>query len=121
MFRREVKSISDLLNMYLRREGLETPLLQKRAIDAGQYNGRNDNKIYWREVYQEPNLVCENHQSGFASGPLHDAHTHCAAHKPGCRKSGYNRCQSVLGIVCVTKNIPQRQLTFGEYLVYLQL
>ena len=32
MFRREVKSISDLLNMYLRREGLETPLLQKRAI-----------------------------------------------------------------------------------------
>lgn len=25
----------------------------------GQYNGRNDNKIYWREVYQEPNLVCE--------------------------------------------------------------
>ena len=34
MFRREVKSIADLLNMYLRREGLETPLLQKRAIDA---------------------------------------------------------------------------------------
>lgn len=34
MFRREVKSISDLLNMYLRREGLEMPLLQKRAIDA---------------------------------------------------------------------------------------
>ncbi len=34
MFRREVKSISDLLNMYLRREGLETPLLQKRAIAA---------------------------------------------------------------------------------------
>lgn len=34
MFRREVKSISDLLNMYLRREGLETPLLQKRAIDS---------------------------------------------------------------------------------------
>ena len=34
MFRREVKSINDLLNMYLRHEGLETPLLQKRAIDA---------------------------------------------------------------------------------------
>ncbi len=34
MFRREVKSISDLLNMYLRREGLETPLLQKRAVAA---------------------------------------------------------------------------------------
>ena len=34
MFRRDVQSISDLLNMYLRREGLETPLLQKRAEDA---------------------------------------------------------------------------------------
>ena len=34
MFRRDVKSINDLLNMYLRHEGLETPLLQKRAIDA---------------------------------------------------------------------------------------
>ena len=34
MFRREVKSISDLLSMYLRREGLETPLLQKRAVAA---------------------------------------------------------------------------------------
>lgn len=34
MFRREVKSINDLLNMYLRHEGLETPLQQKRAIDA---------------------------------------------------------------------------------------
>ena len=34
MFRREVKSINDLLNMYLRHEGLETPSLKKRAIDA---------------------------------------------------------------------------------------
>ena len=34
MFRRDVQSIRDLLNMYLRREGLETPLLQRRAIDA---------------------------------------------------------------------------------------
>ena len=33
MFRREVKSISDLLNKYLRAQGLETPLLQKRVID----------------------------------------------------------------------------------------
>ena len=34
MFRRDVQSISDLLNMYLRREGLETPFLQRRAIDV---------------------------------------------------------------------------------------
>ncbi len=34
MFRREVKSISDSLNKYLRAEGFETPLLQKRVIDS---------------------------------------------------------------------------------------
>lgn len=34
MFKRHPQSISELLGMYLRREGLETPLLQKRIIDA---------------------------------------------------------------------------------------
>ena len=34
MFRREVKSIGDLLNRYLRTEGLEVPLLQKRVLDS---------------------------------------------------------------------------------------
>lgn len=34
MFRREVKSISDLVQQFLRNEGLETPLLQKRLVDA---------------------------------------------------------------------------------------
>lgn len=34
MFKRHPKSIGDLLNAYLRNEGLETPLLQKRLIDA---------------------------------------------------------------------------------------
>ena len=34
MFKREVKSLSDVLNMVLRKEGLETPLLQKRLIDS---------------------------------------------------------------------------------------
>lgn len=34
MFKREVKSLSDVLNMVLRKEGLETPLLQKRLIDG---------------------------------------------------------------------------------------
>ncbi|MGM9704403.1 MAG: DciA family protein [Prevotella sp.] len=34
MFKREVKSITDLLDVYLRNEGLETPLLQKRLIDS---------------------------------------------------------------------------------------
>lgn len=34
MFRREVMSIADVLNVYLRREGLEVPLLQKRLVDS---------------------------------------------------------------------------------------
>lgn len=34
MFKREVKSINDILQQFLRKEGLETPLQQKRLIDA---------------------------------------------------------------------------------------
>lgn len=34
MKRREVKSISELLPQFLREEGLETPLLQKRLLDS---------------------------------------------------------------------------------------
>ena len=34
MFKREVKSINDVLQQFLRKEGLETPLQQKRLIDA---------------------------------------------------------------------------------------
>ena len=34
MFRRNVQSIQDLLEKYLRDEGLKTPLLQKRIIAA---------------------------------------------------------------------------------------
>lgn len=34
MFKREVKSLDDILNRLLRSEGLETPLNQKRLMDA---------------------------------------------------------------------------------------
>ena len=34
MFRRDVKSLDDILQKFLRDEGLETPLLQKRLMDA---------------------------------------------------------------------------------------
>jgi predicted nucleic acid-binding Zn ribbon protein len=34
VFKREVLSISDVLSQFLRREGLETPLLQRRLIDS---------------------------------------------------------------------------------------
>lgn len=34
MFRREVMSLQDLINQCIRRNGLETPLLERRIIDA---------------------------------------------------------------------------------------
>jgi len=34
MFRRDVKVLGDMLQRFLREEGLETPLLQKRLVDA---------------------------------------------------------------------------------------
>jgi predicted nucleic acid-binding Zn ribbon protein len=34
MFRKEVKSIDELLKRFLREEGLETPLLQQRIVSA---------------------------------------------------------------------------------------
>lgn len=34
MFKRDVKKLDDILQRFLREEGLETPLLQKRLIDA---------------------------------------------------------------------------------------
>lgn len=34
MFRREVKPLGDILQQFIRRQGLETPLLQRRAVDA---------------------------------------------------------------------------------------
>ena len=34
MFRKEVKPVDDLVRQYLRFTGLETPLLQRRLIDA---------------------------------------------------------------------------------------
>lgn len=33
MFRKEVKPISELLSQYLRQQGMETPLLQRRIVD----------------------------------------------------------------------------------------
>lgn len=34
MFKREVKSLGELLQQFIRNEGLETPLLQRRIIDS---------------------------------------------------------------------------------------
>lgn len=34
MFRQDVKPLSEILHQFIRREGLETPLLQRRVIDS---------------------------------------------------------------------------------------
>ncbi len=34
MFRKDVKPLSEVLSQYLRREGLETPLLQRRLVNS---------------------------------------------------------------------------------------
>lgn len=34
MFKRDVKPLGDLLRQFIRNEGLETPLLQKRVVNA---------------------------------------------------------------------------------------
>lgn len=34
MFRQDVKSLSEILQQFIRKEGLETPLLQKRIINS---------------------------------------------------------------------------------------
>lgn len=36
MFKQDVKSIADLINIYLRKEGLETPLLQNALSMRGE-------------------------------------------------------------------------------------
>jgi predicted nucleic acid-binding Zn ribbon protein len=34
MFKRDVKPLGDILRQFIRKEGLETPLLQRRVVDA---------------------------------------------------------------------------------------
>ena len=88
MFRREVKSISDLLNMYLRREGLETPLLQKRAIDA------------WDNIMGA--MITRYTGEKFIKNQT----LYVKITNPALRQ---DLSMMRTRIVCVTKNIPQRQ------------
>ena len=44
-------SISDLVNIYLRKEGLETPLLQKRLVDSWSIVAGRTIERYTAEKY----------------------------------------------------------------------
>lgn len=51
MFRRDVKNIKDLVMQNLRENGLETPLLQKRLVDAWPEVAGPSVARFTREVY----------------------------------------------------------------------
>ena len=66
MFRRDVQNLSDVLNRCLRQNGLETPLLQHRLVNA------------WDEVvgkgiaaYTSDKFI-KNQQSGSPCRPVYD-------------------------------------------------
>ena len=91
MFKREVKSIHDILQQFLRKEGLETPLMQKRLIDA------------WDNVTGE--TVAQYTQEKFIKNQIlyvkikHDASTAYSSVKRISRGLRYYRCKDLLMII----------------------
>lgn len=76
MFRREVKSVADVLQQLLREEGLETPLQQKRLIDSWEtVTGRIVARYTTEKFIQNQNVVCKNSKSSITPGFGYDAPT----------------------------------------------
>lgn len=51
MFKRDIHELSDLLNVFLRQNGLETPLLQKRLMDSWEKVAGKTIARYTEEKY----------------------------------------------------------------------
>lgn len=51
MFRKDVQPLGDILQAFLRQEGLETPLLQRRVIDAWEQVTGHIVASYTREKF----------------------------------------------------------------------
>lgn len=51
MFKRETEPLGQVINVILRRQGLETPLLQKRLMDAWPRIAGKAVERYTRELY----------------------------------------------------------------------
>jgi predicted nucleic acid-binding Zn ribbon protein len=51
MFRRDVKPLGEILQQFLRKEGLETPLLQKRIVDSWETVVGDAVKRYTQEKF----------------------------------------------------------------------
>lgn len=100
MFRREVKSINDLLNMYLRHEGLETPLLQKRAIDAWDNLMGDMITRYTGEKFIKNQTLYVKIINPALRQDLSMMKTRIVQRiKPSRRQSGHNRRKGLLSIV----------------------
>ena len=69
MFRREVKSVADVLQQLLRAEAPHRFL--------GNGNGTHSGSLYHREVHTKSNVVCENRESCVTPGFGYDAPTAC--------------------------------------------
>ena len=74
MFRRKVQPLDDLLNQFLRQEGLESPLLQKRIIAAWDTVAGETVARYTQEKFiKNQTLFVKIIKSSFTCQPLHDA------------------------------------------------
>lgn len=75
MFRRKVQTLTDVLGKALRDGGLETPLLQKRIVDAWDVVVGPTVSRYTQQKYIRNQTLCVKIISGAAPRPFHDAHT----------------------------------------------
>ena len=99
MFKRHPRSLEAILLNFIRTEGLETPLLQKRLIDS------------W-PVVVGPSIAA---LTCFATGSLHDAFEISRAFKCGSSSSDYYRNQVLLiGDDIIHGDV----ILFSRYLLY---
>ena len=73
MFKRDVKSLADILQTVLRKEGFETPLLQKRLIESWDAVVGPTVARYTGDKFIKNHAVCKDSQSRFTPGSQHDA------------------------------------------------
>ena len=67
MFKRDVLPLDEVLRKFLREEGLEVPLQQKRLIDAWEVVTGNMVSRYTAE--KQPDTFCEDYKSCTQTGP----------------------------------------------------
>ena len=91
MFRREVKSISDLLNKYLCRGTGGSSAAKAHYRLMGDGGGQDGCVLYTREVYQEPDAVRKDREPRSETRPDNDARPTCETTK--CASGGHGHCR----------------------------